>query len=46
MEKSTFIVPAFHGRVWPFFAAAMFVLALVTFVPAVSLAVPAWLGVR
>jgi len=33
-------------EVWPFFAAAMFVLALVTFVPAVSLSVPAWLGVR
>ena len=33
-------------EVWPFFGAAMGVLALVTFVPAVSLAVPAWLGVR
>ncbi|MFO1297832.1 MAG: TRAP transporter large permease [Rubrivivax sp.] len=33
-------------EVWPFFVAAMVVLALVTFVPAVSLAVPAWLGVR
>lgn len=33
-------------EVWPFFAAAMAVLAVVTFVPAVSLAVPAWLGVR
>jgi C4-dicarboxylate transporter DctM subunit len=33
-------------EVWPFFAAALFVLSVVTFVPVVSLAVPAWLGVR
>ena len=33
-------------EVWPFFGAAMVVLALVTFVPAVSLAVPALVGAK